>query len=128
MSLYNMVSGVHPTAGHVLEFLGIDVDDCGRFRDAYITKEGELAIYTRCGGGNHHDYQDVYDKFATHPQYLRYEYDDFDSTFSTFYFDVPAKYTGKVVEYINTVKDSHREDLFLTPMERFLKVVDNIKG
>lgn len=119
------MNGIHPTAGHVLEFLGLDTEDCGRFRDAYITSDGVLAVFTRCGGGNHQDYHEVYAKLATHPNYLRYEYDDFDSTYSTFYFSVPDEYKTQVNNYLNITKDQ-RPDLLRTPMERFKQKIDDM--
>lgn len=126
MSMYNMVNGVHPTAGFVLEWLGIDVEDCGRFRDAYITKGANLAIYTRCGGGNRDDYEHIYDRFKKHPNYLYNEDDDYDETYSTFYFTVPIQYISEVNEYFELLKERNREDLLDTPGTRFKALIESM--
>jgi hypothetical protein len=51
MSLYNMVFGQNPIADLLLGILGLTREDVGRFRDAFVS-EGQIAIYTRNGGGN----------------------------------------------------------------------------
>ena len=127
MSLYNMVNGVHPTAGNVLEFLGLDVEDCGRFRDAYVTRAGALAIYTRCGGNNRQDYQDMYKRLRSHPCYVGDEDDDFDTTYSTIYFYTPPDHQEEVQEYLRLVEEAGNVSLFWTPMERFNHIIDVLK-
>ena len=127
MSLYNLVNGVHPTAGNVLEFLGLDVEDCGRFRDAFITRDGWLAIYTRCGAGNRKDYQDMYERLRSHPNYAYDEDDDFDTTYSTIFFTVPDANRDEVYEYLHLVKESGNEELFWTPEQRFQHAIDTLK-
>lgn len=89
MSMYNMVFGVSGAAPLLLGALGLTEEQCGRFRDCYLTEAGEIAVYTRNGGGNREAYQDVIDALARHPCYLRDEDDDFDSTYATIYFRVP---------------------------------------
>ena len=124
--MYNMLVNVHPTVGNVLAYLGLDPEDCGRFRDAYITKDCLLAIYTRCGGGNRADYQDMYTRLRTHPQYSLDEDDSFDNTYSTIYFNTPPKYMGEVLNYITLAEKHNRLDLFDTPTERVQHVIDDI--
>lgn len=126
MSLYNMVMGVHPTANLVLEWLGLDVEDCGRFRDAYITKGGNVAVFTRCGGGNRDDYEDMFARMRTHPNYLYDEDDDFDSTFATIYFTAPVAELENIKEYFKMIEEKGRQDLLMHPMDRFRKMIDNI--
>jgi hypothetical protein len=89
MSMYNMVFGVSPAAPLLMAALNLKAADVGRFRDCYLTDAGEIAVYTRNGGGNRDDYQDVFDALEKHPQYLRDEDDDFDCTYATIYFSVP---------------------------------------
>lgn len=108
MSLYNALFGVNPSAGLVLQALGITADAVPRFRDAWITDDHKLAIHTRTGGGNRDMYEHEDSARRHYPEYFtdgdppkgpwnadlrqlagfRYdEDDDFDSTYATFYFD-----------------------------------------
>lgn len=90
MSLYNMIHGVNKLAGLVMIVLGKKATDFGRFRDAGFDN-GRMFVRTRCGGGNREGYQHVFDAISLHPLYLADEDDDFDSTFATFYFKIPAR-------------------------------------
>lgn len=99
MSMYNMLHGQNPMSVLIISMLGIQP---ARFRDSWITKDGEVAIYTRLGGGNrecwcmkgeeHSCYQENIKKLQGHPNYLYDRDDDFDSTYATFYFSFPEKY------------------------------------
>ena len=128
MSMYNMLHGYHPTAGVVLDMLGLDPNDCGRFRDAYITREGELAVYTRNGGGNREEYQPTIDVLSEHPNYLRDEDDAFDCTYCTIFFSVPEDRQPEIVEYLSEVEKQDRDDLLLTPAERFENTIESLKN
>jgi hypothetical protein len=77
--LYNMLFGVNPASHVILATLGLNVRDVGRFRDCYVAN-GEIAVYTRNGGGNREEYQEIIDKLAEHPCYLRDADDEFDCT------------------------------------------------
>ena len=80
--------------------LHLQAGDVGRFRDAFISN-GEIAIYTRNGGGNRDCWDDekkedcrcpgciIGNILPKHPNYLRDEDDDFDSTYATIYFSIP---------------------------------------
>lgn len=76
-------------------FLNMDFDDVGRFRDCWVEQEPDgrliIAIYTRNGGGNRPDYEDVSQHLAAHPQYLDDEDDDFDVTYRTYRFLMPTE-------------------------------------
>jgi hypothetical protein len=91
MSMYNLMFGRNPYAAVVLATLGLTPGDVGRFRDAFVAN-GEIAVYTRNGGGNREAYQEVIDKLAESPYYLRDEDDDFDCTYCTIYFSFPPDY------------------------------------
>ena len=100
MSLYNMVFGRSASAPVVLALLERSQDDFGRYRDAWIEKndagELRLAVYTRNGGGNREDYQDVFDALSAHPLWLRDDDDDFDCTYATIYFRAPEDAVERV--------------------------------
>ena len=94
MSMYDMVAADgHQNLRGAFLLAALDNPDIGRFRDAWVEKsaDGEpvIAIYTRNGGGNREDYEDVIADLQDHPLYLRDADDDFDSTYATFYFRTP---------------------------------------
>ena len=93
MSMYNLMFGSNPYKTIILGVLGLNEFDCGRFRDVFVAN-GEIAIYTRNGGGNRDDYQHVFDTLAAHPNYLRNEDDSYDSTYATIYFSIPEQFRG----------------------------------
>lgn len=104
MSLYNMVHGQSPQAPLVLALLGLTLLDVGRFRDAWFekTSDGGLccAIYTRNGGGNREWQMEAWDRIQEHPTYLADRDDDFDSTYATAYFGLPAEIPPALVEQL----------------------------
>jgi hypothetical protein len=83
--LYNMLFGVNPASHVILATLGLNVHDVGRFRDCYVAN-GEIAVYTR------EEYQEIIDKLAEHPCYLRDADDEFDCTYCTIYFRYPEEW------------------------------------
>lgn len=107
MGLYNLVFGQNPTSDYLLGLLGLSKSTVGRFRDCWVTEKGNIAVYTRNGGGN----RGCWNAFAgregdeckqgcpgctinfilpKHPLYLYDEDDDFDRTYATIYFKAPA--------------------------------------
>lgn len=90
MSLYNMLFGMNPDADRLLDLLGKTKEDFGRFRN--VSVEGkQIAVYTRCGGGNRDDYGHVFAEMSEHPWFTHDADDDFDSTYATFYFELPSE-------------------------------------
>lgn len=105
--LYNEIFGHHRTAPVVLFSLGKPPAYFGRFRDAWVEKMPDgtvrFAVYTRNGGGNRVHGGDVpagpdcpcsgcvmEHRLPNDPQYLSDADDDYDSTYATIYFSVPA--------------------------------------
>lgn len=96
MSLYNILHGTNRIAPVLLAVLGIDQNggeyQSGRFRDIYLNADGtQITLYTRNGGGNREEYQEVFDKLATHPCYVRDYDDDFDCTYAYVDFTIPEQ-------------------------------------
>ena len=118
MSLYNMIFGMNQHADFILATLGLTRGDVGRFRDAYVS-EGNIAVYTRNGGGNRYDYQGTLDALAAHPQYIRDEDDDFDCTYCTIYFSFPDQWKDEL---------SALESGTFNPSERWYEKIDGIKN
>jgi len=117
MSMYNTLFGQNPLSEFILATLGLTKGDIGRFRDCFIT-EGEVAIYTRLGGGNrecycdelcpeelakgnHCCYQPYIEKLQAHSCYLKDENDDFDTTYATFYLSFPKEFR-KILEALDS--------------------------
>lgn len=102
MSMYNLLHGENSDSDLLLAALGWTKESVSRFRDVWVTKEGEIAVYTRCGGGNRECWEWnslercgecpgcwITLEVEKHPLYLRDEDDDFDSTYATIYFKAP---------------------------------------
>lgn len=106
MSMYGMLFERNKHSSFILAMLGLTEQSVGRFRDAFIS-DGEIAIYTRNGGGNRDCWdaeQPTHDsgecpcagcvityRLPKHPNYLRDQDDDFDSTYATIYFSIPPE-------------------------------------
>lgn len=87
-SLYNMLFGENHDTKDILAALNLTKSDIERFRDCWINEaKGEIAIYTRTGGNNREYYPN--EILTSHPSFLRYEDDDYDNTYTTFYFSMP---------------------------------------
>lgn len=114
MSLYSILFGKNPQSAMLLAVLGIKEHEVPRFRDVHLDERKDrtlIALYTRMGGGNR-GHWDGYEGDggpdctcpgcrAEHflealPGYLYDEDDDFDSTYATYYFEVPAEWRKDV--------------------------------
>lgn len=109
MSLYNALFGMNSNAKTILATLGLSPDDCGRFRDCFVAN-GEIAVYTRNGGGNREEYQSTFDRLSGHPCYLRDEDDGYDETYATVYFRFPDEFADdlKALDSNQAVKPSDK--------------------
>lgn len=116
MSLYNMMMGFNPACVAIMPMLGRKQDEYPRFRDCFVTDEGNIAIYTRVGGGNRdcgYGEEELYED----ENFLTTYDDEYDNTYGTYEFKVPEKWkpdfdlilageSNKVSEgYINYVKE-----------------------
>lgn len=94
MSLYNLINGFSPACILVMPILGRKQNEWPRFRDCFINKNGdsrEIHIYTRVGSANQNcgfGEEALYDD----PNFLRFEDDEYDSTYGTYVFKCPAKW------------------------------------
>ena len=114
MSLYNMLFGTNPDSEQLLRLLGKTKSDFGRFRDVYV-EDNYIVVYTRNGGGNREDYEDVFDEMSEHPWYSHDEDDDFDCTYASIYFKIPEDQHKTFVAFM---------DKGLHPEESWSKLVD----
>jgi hypothetical protein len=83
-----MLFGVNPDTETLLGLLGKSKAEFGRFRNVYM-EDGYIVVYTRNGGGNREDYEEVFDEMSEHPWYSHDEDDSFDCTYASIYFKVP---------------------------------------
>lgn len=91
--MYNVIFGENKLKDILFKILNKKESDFGRFRDIYIDEEKKcIGVYTRNGGGNRKDYEEVFEEMKKHPLYLYNEDDDFDCTYATIYFKLPEEY------------------------------------
>jgi len=112
--MYNLLHGMNPLAAVWLTYLDLTAASFGRFRDAFVVDairldEGQVvatgpfvAVYTRCGGGNRQDYQDVFKEMSAHPLYHSDMDDSFDQTYCTFYFRVKPEDVPMMNQFAQT--------------------------
>jgi hypothetical protein len=122
MSLYNMLFGVNPFSGVLLEVLGISEADVPRYRDCYLSEDGtEIIIHTRTGGGNRADYQDENASLTKVPGYKGDSDDDYDYTYANFRYDIPqaSKSMVALIKEMGAVSN---------PAERWQSLLENMRG
>lgn len=90
MSLYNMVNGFNPSCVMILPMLGRKSEEYPRFRDCFVTEDGNIAIYTRVGGNNRNCGMGEEELYKDENFIKTYD-DDFDNTYGTYEFKVPEK-------------------------------------
>ena len=91
MSLYNMINGFNPACMLIMPMLGRKQTEWPRFRDCWVTEEGNIAIYTRVGGGNRncgYGEEQLYED----PNFLKTYDDEYDNTYATYEFKVSEKW------------------------------------
>ena len=118
MSLYNMIFGMNPDSDKLLSFLGKTKEDFGRFRNVYM-EDGHIVVYTRCGGGNRDDYEEVFDEMSTHPWYSHNADDDYDCTYASIYFKIPEGIDQTFVALHGLDEGAHPEKQWEQFMEDF---------
>lgn len=91
MSLYNMLMGFNPACVAIMPMLGRKQDEYPRFRDCFVTDEGNIAIYTRVGGGNR-DCGYGEEKLYEDENFITTYDDEYDNTYGTYEFRVPEKW------------------------------------
>lgn len=90
MSLYNKLMGENEKAEELLDMLGLDKEIFGRYRDCYLNADGtEIIVYTRCGGDNREDFDNIFAYMREHKYFIE-DYDDsYDETYCYFRFKTP---------------------------------------
>lgn len=118
MSLYNMVRGFSPACVVIMPMLGRKQDEWPRFRDCFVTEEGNIAIYTRVGGGNRNcGYGE--EELYSDPNFITTYDDDYDSTYATYEFKVPEKWKSDFDHIIKGDFKSVSDEYYNYVMEFF---------
>jgi hypothetical protein len=101
----------------LFKLLDLSPSDFGRYRDIYTT-EDYIVVYTRCGGGNRDEYDDVFMYMEDHPLYAYNEDDDFDCTYASFFFKHPPEYHEMLVEMSKgTITPSEKWQALFTSLD-----------
>jgi len=90
-----MLFGMNGQSDLILAVIGLRKHDVERFRDVFIEADGaEIHVYSRTGGDNRESYPNEAMRHA--PGWMRSYDDDFDSTYCTDEFKVPAEFVQDV--------------------------------
>lgn len=104
--MYEMVCDINPDAGRVLNLIGLDptflIEEC-RLRDVYLSKDKtKVVIFTRIGGGNRESYNTSIKRLKNFKGYIRDYDDDFDNTYASFEYQIPANKLVEVVAFLSS--------------------------
>lgn len=86
-----MANGFNPACVFIMPMLGRKQDEWPRFRDCFVSQDGNIEIYTRVGGANRgcgFGEEELYKD----PNFITSYDDDFDNTYATYVFSVPEKW------------------------------------
>lgn len=124
MSMYNQILGTYPFAKLLYVMMGFNDSDkypVGRIRDVYLKKYDDdlrVVLFTRNGGGNREEYQDVIDALAKHPCYIRDYDDDFDTTYAYIEFSTPEIFRDQIEEMYEIAPEERGCKMFMDIVNR----------
>ena len=110
-----MIKGYNPACVFFLPMLGRKIEEYPRFRDCFLTKDNNIVVYTRVGGGNRNCGFGE-EKLYGDENFVKTYDDKLDDTYATYEFKVPDKWkedfekivSGRAAEvseeYISEVK------------------------
>lgn len=75
----------------IMPMLGRKQDEWPRFRDCFVTDNGNIAIYTRVGGGNRNQGYGEEELYKD-TNFIKTYDDEYDNTYATYEFKVPDKW------------------------------------
>lgn len=123
MSMYNMINGFNPACVFIMPMLGRKQEEWPRFRDCFVTEEGNIAIYTRVGGGNRNcGYNE--EKLYEDENFIKTYDDEYDTTYGTYEFKVPDKWKADFDLIVNGSINKVSEDYKSYLMEFFPKLTE----
>lgn len=107
MSLYNMLFGMNGQTDLLLAVIGLKQNDIQRFRDVSVDGD-RIAVYTRTGGNNREVYPNLeMRKLST---WVGSADDDFDNTYCTDNFKIPAEFIEDVKALDNPLAKGLRKE------------------
>ena len=118
MSLYNTMFGFNFSCIALLPMLGRKPDEYPRFRDCFLSEDGQhIEVYTRVGGPNR-DCGYGEEELYKDPNFVSTYDDDFDNTYGTYVFSVPQKWK---VDFDHIVNSEFGEvsDEYVAEIKRF---------
>lgn len=90
--LYNVINGYNPACIYLMPMLGRKENEYPRFRDCFLSDDGErIVIYTRVGGNNR-DSGFGEEELYKDPNFVKTYDDAFDNTYGYYEFNVPEKW------------------------------------
>ena len=115
MSMYNMIFGYNPAAEFLLTLIDMREEKIPRFRDCYMSVDGDIVIMTRTGGGNRGEYEQENQKLREN-KYFKFDQDmRTDNTYALFHYTVPEMNPDhlKIFQELATMDPDKRwEELF----------------
>lgn len=109
MSFYNMLFGMNHQTDFLLAVLGLRKNDVERLRNVFSSEDGKtIEIYTRTGGGNRDDYPNLLMRKL--PTWTGSVDDDYDSTYCTDTFEVPAEWVDDVKALSDVLANGIRKE------------------
>ena len=124
MSLYNMVNGFNPACVFLLPMLGRKYDEYPRFRDCFVTDDGNIQIYTRVGGANRNTGYGE-EKLYDDPNFVTTFDDEFDNTYGSYIFKVPEKWKNDFDLVLSGKFDETSEEYQKMIKEAYPYLVEN---
>jgi len=104
-----MLFGQNPQSDLLLAVIGLKRNDIERFRDVFVSNDGKtISVYTRTGGGNREDYPNL--TMRKMPTWQGSTDDDFDSTYCTDTFSVPAEWHSDVLQLNDILGNGIRKE------------------
>lgn len=120
--MYNLFKEESEVEDLLLGMLKLEKHNFARYRDCYLSPEGDkIIVYTRTGGGNREAYGDEIYDIRDLPTYITDYDDDFDETYMSFEFSIPA-------EFEVVCKNLANETDTRTGAEKFQDFMENFKS
>lgn len=111
--MFNALFGNNIDSVELLHMINLTPEDVGRYRDCYLSKDGQrIIVYTRNGGGNREEYGYVFENLSTHPNYITDYDDNFDCTYASIEFSIPEQYKDRVAELFKTADTTTGSEKF----------------
>lgn len=125
MSLYNMIMGFNPACVFLLPMLGRKQNEYPRFRDCFLSDDGNhIEIYTRVGGNNrgcNYGEEELYKD----PNFVETYDDDYDSTYGYYVFNPPERWKNDFEKIKSQDFENVSDDYIQHVKEFFPKLSEN---